>query len=155
MSDSKLVPVFDGHNDTLLRLYQSKDADVEKLFIEGQRGGHIDLPRARQGGFAGGMFAIFPPPVEKSKRSAVPTSPTDTEPLANEVPRADALTSTIAMASILFRLERASALTVCRSAADVRSAMACRSAFPLRPTPGLASPKPARLWSRPATSSGS
>ncbi len=124
MSDSKLVPVFDGHNDTLLRLYQSKDADVEKLFIEGQRGGHIDLPRARQGGFAGGMFAIFPPPVEKSKRSAVPTSPTDTEPLANEVPRADALTSTIAMASILFRLERASALTVCRSAADVRSAMA-------------------------------
>jgi membrane dipeptidase len=124
MSDSKLVPVFDGHNDTLLRLYQSKDADVEKLFIEGQRGGHIDLPRARQGGFAGGMFAIFPPPVEKSKRSAVPPSPTDTEPLANEVSRADALTSTIAMASILFRLERASALTVCRSAADVRSAMA-------------------------------
>jgi membrane dipeptidase len=40
------------------------------------------------------------------------------------VPRADALNSTIAMASILFRLERAGALAVCRTAGDVRNAMA-------------------------------
>ncbi|WP_292632526.1 membrane dipeptidase, partial [Mesorhizobium sp.] len=57
MTETDLVPVFDGHNDTLLRLYQSKDTDVEKLFIEGKSGGHIDLPRAKAGGFAGGMFA--------------------------------------------------------------------------------------------------
>ncbi|TJW30915.1 MAG: peptidase, partial [Mesorhizobium sp.] len=75
MTETDLVPIFDGHNDTLLRLHQSKDADVEKLFIEGTSGGHIDLPRAKKGGFAGGMFAIFPPPVEKSKRSAVPPAP--------------------------------------------------------------------------------
>ncbi|TIT32879.1 MAG: peptidase, partial [Mesorhizobium sp.] len=75
MTESDLVPVFDGHNDTLLRLYQSKDTDVEKLFIEGTQGGHIDLPRAKKGGFAGGMFAIFPPPAEKSRRSAVPPAP--------------------------------------------------------------------------------
>ncbi|MEI9418183.1 membrane dipeptidase, partial [Mesorhizobium sp. Cs1321R2N1] len=77
MTDSDLVPVFDGHNDTLLRLYQSKDSDVEKLFIDGKSGGHIDLPRARAGGLAGGMFAIFPPPVEKARRSAVPSAPSD------------------------------------------------------------------------------
>lgn len=124
MTETDLVPVFDGHNDTLLRLYQSKDTDVEKLFIEGKSGGHIDLPRAKAGGFAGGMFAIFPPPVEKTRRSAVPLAPSDAEPLPPEVPRADALTSTIAMASILFRLERAGGLTVCRSAGDVRNAMA-------------------------------
>ncbi|TRC98001.1 membrane dipeptidase [Mesorhizobium sp. WSM4303] len=124
MTESDLVPVFDGHNDTLLRLYQSKDTDVEKLFIEGTQGGHIDLPRAKKGGFAGGMFAIFPPPVEKAKRSAVPPAPSDNEPLPPELPRADALTSTIGMASILFRLERAGALTVCRSAGDIRAAMA-------------------------------
>jgi membrane dipeptidase len=70
------------------------------------------------------MFAIFPPPVEKSRRSAVPPAPSDNEPLPPELPRADALDSTIAMASILFRLERASALTVCRSAGDVHNAMA-------------------------------
>ncbi|MER8644897.1 dipeptidase [Mesorhizobium sp. M1252] len=124
MTEPDLVPVFDGHNDTLLRLYQSKDTDVEKLFIEGTQGGHIDLQRAKKGGFAGGMFAIFPPPVEKSKRSAVPPAPSDNEPLPPELPRADALNSTIGMASILFRLERAGALTVCRSAGDIREAMA-------------------------------
>jgi len=124
MTETDLVPVFDGHNDTLLRLYQSKDTDVEKLFVEGKSGGHIDLPRAKAGGFAGGMFAIFPPTVEKARRSAVPLAPSDSEPLPPEVPRADALNSTIAMASILFRLERAGALAVCRTAGDVRNAMA-------------------------------
>ncbi|MDX8483262.1 dipeptidase [Mesorhizobium sp. VK24D] len=124
MTEPDLIPVFDGHNDTLLRLYQSKGADVEKLFIEGTQGGHIDLPRARKGGFAGGMFAIFPPPIEKTKRSAVPPAPSDNEPLPPELPRAEAITSTIGMASILFRLERAGALSVCRSAGDVRDAMA-------------------------------
>ncbi|RWK38630.1 membrane dipeptidase, partial [Mesorhizobium sp.] len=124
MTESDLIPVFDGHNDTLLRLYQSNEADVEKLFIEGTPGGHIDMPRAKKGGFAGGMFAIFPPPIEKTKRSAVPPAPSDNEPLPPELPRAEAVTSTIGMASILFRLERAGALTVCRSAGDVREAMA-------------------------------
>ncbi|TIU55478.1 MAG: peptidase, partial [Mesorhizobium sp.] len=66
----------------------------------------------------------FPPPVEKSKRSAVPPAPSDNEPLPPELPQAEAITSTIGMASILFRLERAGALTVCRSAGDVRDAMA-------------------------------
>jgi len=124
MTETDLVPVFDGHNDTLLRLYQSKDRDAEKLFVEGKSGGHIDLPRAKAGGFAGGMFAIFPPPVEKARRSAVPLAPSDSEPLPPEVPRADALNSTIAMASILFRLERAGALAVCRTSGDIHNAMA-------------------------------
>ncbi|RWG38448.1 MAG: peptidase, partial [Mesorhizobium sp.] len=61
---------------------------------------------------------------EKTKRSAVPPAPSDNEPLPPELPRAEAVTSTIGMASILFRLERAGALTVCRSAGDVREAMA-------------------------------
>jgi membrane dipeptidase len=124
MINPDLIPVFDGHNDTLLRLQQSKDTNVEKLFIEGKAGGHIDLPRAKAGGFAGGMFAIFPPPIENAKRGGVPPAPGDAEPLPPEVPRADALDSTIAMASVLFRLERAGALAICRSAGDVRAAMA-------------------------------
>ncbi|WP_292328974.1 dipeptidase, partial [Mesorhizobium sp.] len=51
-------------------------------------------------------------------------APSDNEPLPPELPQAEAITSTIGMASILFRLERAGALTVCRSAGDVRDAMA-------------------------------
>jgi membrane dipeptidase len=49
-----LIPVFDGHNDALTR----EDADE---FATGRAGGHLDLPRAREGGLAGGIFALFTP----------------------------------------------------------------------------------------------
>ena len=127
MTDKTPVPVFDGHNDTLLKLYQADEPNKEKLFIEGAPADwHIDLPRAKKGGFAGGMFAIFPPPLEKRKRKvgdAVPM-PGNDEPLPPELPRGNAIDSTIGMASILFRLERAGALTVCRTAADMRAGVA-------------------------------
>lgn len=53
--------VFDGHNDTLTYLYR-RESDAVKAFIQGSPIGHIDLPRARAGGLAGGFFAIFTPP---------------------------------------------------------------------------------------------
>ncbi|MBN9232418.1 MULTISPECIES: dipeptidase [Phyllobacteriaceae] len=127
MTETDLIPVFDGHNDTLLKLYQSGQSDVEKLFIEGSPASwHIDLPRARKGGLIGGMFAIFPPPQEerKAKDDGVISLPSDNEPLPPELPRSVAQESTLAMASILLRLERAGALAICRSAADIRAAMA-------------------------------
>ena len=43
-------PVFDGHNDVLLE---------ERSFADRSDEGHLDLARARAGGFAGGFFAIF------------------------------------------------------------------------------------------------
>jgi len=43
------LPVFDGHNDVLL---------AERSFLEPSDDGHLELPRARAGGFAGGFFAI-------------------------------------------------------------------------------------------------
>ena len=118
------IPVFDGHNDTLLRLWHTDFADAERLFVEGSTQGHIDLPRARAGGFAGGFFAMFPPPQGKSE-------PADDKmakqryslPLPRQLPRDVAMDAVTAMAAILFRLERAGALAVCRSAADIRAAM--------------------------------
>jgi membrane dipeptidase len=47
-----VIPVFDGHNDTITR----EDAGD---FVAGRDGGHLDLERARAGGLAGGIFAIF------------------------------------------------------------------------------------------------
>lgn len=125
MTDQAPVPVFDGHNDTLLKLYQSPDPDKERLFIEGAPADwHIDLPRARKGGFAGGMFAIFPPTQEKRRKSgAGETMPGNNEPLPPELPRSAAMESTIGMASILLRLERAGALKICRRAAEIRAAI--------------------------------
>jgi len=118
-----LIPVFDGHNDTLLRLYRSGSADPASDFLKGTAKGHIDLPRAKQGGFAGGLFAMFPPAPGKS---VDPAGSVSDVPLPPELPREDALAATLGMASILFRIERASAgaFAVCRSAADIRAAMA-------------------------------
>ncbi len=53
-------PVFDGHNDTLLRLWLADDA-AGTGFTEGRDDTHIDAIRARKGGLMGGFFAIFVP----------------------------------------------------------------------------------------------
>ena len=52
--------IFDGHNDTLLRFYQNDDVSYRDFFRE-MDSGHIDLVRARKGGFAGGFFAVYVP----------------------------------------------------------------------------------------------
>ena len=57
-------PIFDGHNDTLLRFYQNDDVDYID-FLSEMDGGHIDLVRARRGGFAGGFFAVYVPNPER------------------------------------------------------------------------------------------
>jgi membrane dipeptidase len=48
------IPVFDGHNDTLLDLPLTG-----RSFFARSDQGHIDLPRARAGGLGGGFFAVF------------------------------------------------------------------------------------------------
>lgn len=55
-----LLPIFDGHNDALLRLYREGEEGVQR-FLEGDDEGHLDLPRARAAGMVGGFFAIFVP----------------------------------------------------------------------------------------------
>ena len=54
------IPVFDGHNDTLLNLHLP-DRGEGRSFFERSELGHIDLIRAREGGFGGGFFACYTP----------------------------------------------------------------------------------------------
>src|SRR5712671_5081975 len=61
LTPSGLTPFFDGHNDVLLRLFKREGADAPRAFIDGEGKGQLDLPMAVQGGFAGGLFAIFVP----------------------------------------------------------------------------------------------
>lgn len=49
-------PIFDGHNDTVLSLMKTG-----RSFFERSEAGHIDLPRAREGGLGGGFFAVYIP----------------------------------------------------------------------------------------------
>ena len=54
------MPIIDGHNDTLLNLYLPERGGGRSFFDRSDIG-HIDLPRARLGGLAGGFFALFVP----------------------------------------------------------------------------------------------
>ena len=58
MPQTSQMPILDGHNDTLLKLGADAGGQARSFFVRGDRG-HLDLPRAREGNFAGGLFAIF------------------------------------------------------------------------------------------------
>jgi membrane dipeptidase len=57
-----VTAVFDGHNDALGEL--QKAGDPPARFLEGLPDRHLDLPRVRAGGLAGGLFAVFSPSPE-------------------------------------------------------------------------------------------
>lgn len=128
------LPIFDGHNDTLLRLWRlaaKEGADPVAAFLEGGRGGHIDLPKARAGGFAGGMFAVFVPSPggDAARMDRMMQAPAYDLPLPPELRPEAANGPAVAMTALLHRIAAASdgALTVCRTAADVRAARAAGS----------------------------
>jgi membrane dipeptidase len=115
------IPFFDGHNDTLLKLLEVEGAEKERPFIEGMPSAQIDLPRAKAAGMAGGFFAMFPPPL-KSNLATVSSALSPNLP--PELAQTDAMTVTNGMFSVLLRLEKTGAVAVCRTAGEVRAAMA-------------------------------
>jgi membrane dipeptidase len=56
---TELPAVVDGHNDSLLALRRL--AADPAAFRDGHPEGDVDLPRARDGGLAAGLFAVFVP----------------------------------------------------------------------------------------------
>lgn len=125
MSESAIVPVFDGHNDVLLRLWLKRGGDPVADFIDGDGKGHMDLPRLAASGFAGGMFAVFVPPARENPADDDDLNP----PLAGEIGCKDALPKALSMAALLFRIEREAAgrFRICRTVADIRQAMAAKA----------------------------
>ena len=124
MSDA-LIPVFDGHNDTLLRFARAEARQPEDLFRQ-DGGGHFDLPRARAGGFVGGLFAAFTPSNASPDVVGRMEGTSYDLPLPPQLSIETAQGWTARMFAILLRLERSfpDDLAVCRSVADIRSAMA-------------------------------
>lgn len=121
------IPVFDGHNDVLLRLYRSASADPVADFLNGEEAGHIDLKKARTGGFAGGMFALFSPPAARPRGSGQQMAGARYSlPLPEPLPIEEARQSAVGELAILLRIVRAShgAVAICRNAAEIKSAMA-------------------------------
>jgi membrane dipeptidase len=125
MNSPALMPVFDGHNDVLLRLMRRAGAAPERAFLEGEGVGHLDWPRMRAGGFAGGFFAIFVPSEEATGMSGVDEMMAQASYDVPLPPRLDLGASQrvmLHMASLLLRIERASEgqVKLCRNAAEIR-----------------------------------
>lgn len=118
--------VFDGHNDTLLRLWSAGDTGGVR-FLDGDGEGHIDLPRARAGGFAGGLFAIYVPGRSGGMGAADADDGGVVDyPHLGPVDSSDARRITFEMAAILLRMTRArpDAIRLCRSGAEIDAAEA-------------------------------
>lgn len=104
MKEGEFPIVFDGHNDVLERL------DDPAGFFERREEGHLDLPRARESGFGGGMFAVWvPPPEGKAAHETLDPS--------------YALRYSLSAAATLFRIEELSEgqVRIVRSAGEIRS----------------------------------
>lgn len=121
------IPVFDGHNDVLLRLYQSTSPDPVADFLAGERTGHIDLKKAKAGSFAGGLFAMFSPVIEKTDGFFdAMNGGTYALPLPEPLSLEEGRRSVVGELAILLRLVRVSqgAVAICTTAAEIRAAMA-------------------------------
>jgi len=114
-----VIPVFDGHNDILLRL---SEAGGDRSFLTESETGHLDLPRARRGGFAGGLFAIFVPGASRATPADAPRAPYSL-PLSEPVRTHEAEEKAERLAGLLFELETQGALRVVRSAAEIEECM--------------------------------
>lgn len=119
-------PVFDGHNDVLLRLWRAEQTGTDPVaaFIDGEPAGHIDLPRARSGGLAGGLCAVFVPSAGTFELGQPGVDGHYVTPMAAEVDHATASLASAEILDIAVRLDRAGGWTLCRSTADIRAAMA-------------------------------
>ena len=130
MSAPPILPIFDGHNDTLLALRGFRpEQRSARSFFERSDQGHVDLPRAREGGFGGGFFAVFipsPPAAAGDEGSDLTITATGYEVrMAPPLEHAYALRATLAVIADLFRMEAESGgqLRVVRTAAELRTCL--------------------------------
>ncbi len=114
--------IFDGHNDLLTELY-GKQGDPAELFANGLTG-HIDLPRAKIGGFGGGFFAVWiRSPMDLGDLTQQMLQPQYDLPMPPPIPAAAAISEAMAQIAILHRLENAGHLRVCTNVDQIE---ACR-----------------------------
>ena len=128
----KTIPVFDGHNDTLTKIRHG-GPEAQRSFLERSELGHLDLPRAREGGLAGGFFAIFTSSPSYERVVGKVLGPdgqvvrgSRSIRLPPKLERRMATSWTLSVMSDLFRLEAESDgdLEVVRTMADLRRCLA-------------------------------
>lgn len=123
-----MIPIFDGHNDFLLRLHETP-GQRETLWLTGEGKGHLDLPRMKAGGFAGGFFAIYiPSPIAHDSMDYMQAmeNPPFRLPLPDLIDHKAAMPVALSMAGHLAWMERAAQgqFKVCTTAAALRDCLA-------------------------------
>lgn len=118
-----MYPVFDGHNDLLLRLHLAPE-NREAIWLTGEGKGQLDLPRMRKGRFVGGFFAIFVPSPEESGASDEQDKDSlpFIRPLPDLITASQAQAAAMSMVGHLMWMERTSkgAFKITRSVAEIR-----------------------------------
>jgi membrane dipeptidase len=123
-----LVPVFDGHNDIVLKL-AAAGAGREALWLTGEGAGHLDLPRMLASGFAGGLFAVYIPSPGAGDLAALERrmdAPPYDLPLPDLISHPAAQPVAVKMLGHLLWMERASQgrFRWCRNVEEIKAAMA-------------------------------
>jgi membrane dipeptidase len=115
MSRNVFPIVFDGHNDVLLRLGEP-DGGGPGAFFERNEEGHLDLPRAREGGFGGGFFAVWIPSPKEQPGERTPNG------LPPALDAAYAMRRSMAAVATLFKIEDRSVreFRIVRSASELQ-----------------------------------
>jgi membrane dipeptidase len=60
VDEHRKIAIFDGHNDAVQHIAEYREGGRD--FLARSDDGHLDLPRAREGGMVGGLFAMFAKP---------------------------------------------------------------------------------------------
>ncbi len=126
MTTDQPITFFDGHNDTLLNLY-ARERGRGRSFFEQSDYGHIDLPRAKQAGLGGGIFAILAPSNKRPHKTVdYLTEDGYHFPMPEPMPLSEAQAHTHAMMSRMFRIERLSEghVKVARTVAEIEACLA-------------------------------
>ena len=137
MTSPRRIPIFDGHNDVLLRLHLRGGADAVAAFLQGEEKGHLDLPKARTGRICRRPVRDLRALAEAEERArrrntlARQLRKTLTEQRQMQLRRppsisAEAQRVVFAMASLLYRIERESEgrVRVCRNVGDIERCLA-------------------------------
>ena len=118
----KLYQVFDGHNDTILKLEIAARRSNPIDFSQTSNDLDIDLIKARNSGFLGGFFAMFTPSdLDFSKIEFDLNDPRNFLPISQQ----EALNFTLSMFSRMHRLANqfSDHLTICHDVISIRKTM--------------------------------
>lgn len=122
-----MVAVFDGHNDFLSRVMDQPQRR-SALWREGDGTGHLDMARCKEGGMAGGLFAIYvpsPSDISMEEYNALFNNPPYQIPLPKALDLAPAQAHALQMAGHFHAMAReVDGFTHCLTATDIETAMA-------------------------------